>query len=54
MPASSSELSPASFIRAALRVSRRAASICVAMSASLNWIAWCWAIGLPNALRSCE
>jgi hypothetical protein len=33
-------------------VSIRAASTLVAMSASLNWIAWCWAIGFPNALRS--
>ena len=54
IPASRSERSPASFIRAALSVSSRAASTLVAMSASLNWIAWCWAIGLPNALRSCE
>src|ERR1700744_3531573 len=52
MPASRSERSPASFIRAALRVTRRAASRRVAMSASLNWIAWCWAIGLPNVFRS--
>ena len=54
MPASRSERSPASFIRAARSVSSRAASTCVAMSASLNWIAWCSAIGLPNVLRSCE
>ena len=54
MPASRSERSPASFMRAARSVSRRAASTFVAMSASLNWIAWCWAIGLPNVLRSCE
>src|SRR3954467_13148031 len=54
MPASMSERWPASFIIAARRVSRRAASSCVAMSASLNWIAWCWAIGLPNVLRSRE
>src|SRR3954468_6490752 len=53
IPASSSERSPASFIRAARSVMSRAASICVAMSASLNWIAWCWAIGLPNVRRSC-
>ena len=39
-------------VREALRVRRRAASILVAMSASLNWIAWCWAIGLPKVLRS--
>ena len=54
MPASRSERSPASFIRAALRVSRRAASTLVAISASLNWIAWCSAIGLPKVLRSWE
>jgi hypothetical protein len=30
----------------------RAASISIAMSASLNAIAWCMTIGLPNALRS--
>ena len=53
MPASRSERSPASFMRAALSVSSRAASTLVAMSASLNWIAWCSAIGLPNVLRSC-
>src|SRR5438876_1236321 len=39
---------------AARRVSRRAASTFVAMSASLNWIAWCCAIGLPKVRRSCE
>src|SRR3954463_125520 len=50
MPASRSERWPASFIRAALRVTRRAASILVAMSASLNWIAWCWAIGFAERL----
>ena len=54
MPASRSERSPASFSRAARIVISRAASIWVAMSASLNWIAWCWAIGLPKVLRSCE
>ena len=54
IPASMSERSPASFIRAARCVSRRAASTWVAMSASLNWIAWCSAIGLPKVRRSCE
>ena len=44
--------SPASLSRAARIVSSRAASTWVAMSASLNWIAWCWAICLPNVLRS--
>ena len=39
-------------IRAALIVKRRAASTLVPMSASLNWIAWCWAIGRPKVLRS--
>ena len=34
-------------------VSRRAASSLVAMSASLSWMAWCSAIGLPNVTRSC-
>jgi len=47
-----SERCPASFIRAAFSVSMRAASTCVAMSASLNWMAWCSAIGTPNVLRS--
>src|ERR1051325_8787286 len=51
MPASRSERSPASFIRAAFRVSRRAASTFVAMSASLHWIAWCWAVGFAPAPR---
>src|SRR3954471_23786218 len=48
IPASRSERSPASFIRAALRVTRRAASSLVAMSASLNWIAWWAAIGFAE------
>src|SRR6201993_543804 len=52
IPASMSERWPASFRLAALRVSRRAASTWVAMSASLNWIAWCSAIGLPKVRRS--
>ena len=54
IPASRSERSPASLSRAALSASRRAASTVVAMSASLNWIAWCSAICLPKVLRSCE
>jgi hypothetical protein len=37
---------------AARQMSSRAASISVAMFASLNAMAWCWMIGLPNALRS--
>src|ERR1700730_3282011 len=48
MPASMSERWPASFMRAAWRVSRRAASTWVAMSASLNWIALCSGIGLSQ------
>jgi len=40
-------------LRAAKLVSSRAAWILVAMSASLNWIASCSAIGTPNACRSC-
>src|ERR1700750_1067718 len=48
MPPSRSERSPASFILAALSISNRAASTLVAMSASLNWIAWCWAIGFSD------
>ena len=31
----------------------REASIFVAICASLSWIAWWWAIGFPNASRSC-
>src|SRR5436189_58326 len=52
IPASRSERSPASFIRAAFRVRRRAASNRVPISASLKVIAWCWAIGFPKAFRS--
>jgi hypothetical protein len=33
---------------AARRTSRRAASVSVAMSASIHWMAWKSAIGLPN------
>ena len=39
-----------SFLRAASRVSRRAARILVAISASLSWIAWCCAIGTTHRL----
>jgi len=42
----------ASFSRAALYTSRRAAAISVDMSASLVWIAWKLAIAWPNARRS--
>src|ERR1700754_1669129 len=48
MPASRSERSPASFRRAALRVTRRAASRRGAMSASLDEIAWWWGVGVPD------
>ena len=51
MPASTSLRSPESFSRAALTIIRCAASTLVAISASLNAIAWCWAIGLPNVER---
>ena len=37
---------------AARRVSRRAASSSVALSASIHWIAWKSAIGFPNCCRS--
>ena len=46
--------SPLSSITADFHVSRRAASISVAMSAIMNWIAWCIAIGTPNWTRSLE
>ena len=46
---------PWSFISAArCSVSSRAASISVAMSASMNWIAWWFAMGLPKVFRSLE
>ena len=38
--------------QAARHTSRRAASISVAMSASMKAMPWCMVIGLPNALRS--
>ena len=46
--------SPLSSIAADFHVNRRAASISVAMSAIMNWIAWCIAIGTPNWTRSFE
>ena len=51
MPASTSLRSPESFRRAALTISACAASTLVAISASWNAIAWCWAIGLPKVSR---
>ena len=42
---------PASFRLAACQMSWRAASICVAMSASLNCTAWCSKIGWPKLSR---
>ena len=42
---------PLSFSTAARQRSMRAASISVRMSASLNWIAWCSAIGWPKVCR---
>jgi len=44
--------SPSSSIAADFHVSRRAASMSVAMSAIMNWTAWCIAIGTPNWTRS--
>src|SRR5688572_2479552 len=46
--------SPLSTIHAALWVSSRVDSYAIAISASMNWIAWCCAIGTPNVLRSSE
>ena len=54
MPASTSARSPRSNFSAADRTSSFDASSFVAMSASLNWIAWCLLIGTPNVSRSCE
>ena len=51
IPASRSARSPALLRSAACSVSSRAASIFVAICASFSWIAWCCAIGLPNASR---
>ena len=52
IPASTSQRNPAILRSAALRVSSRAASSRVAMSASFSWMAWCSAMGLPKVLRS--
>ena len=43
---------PWSISTADFQASRRAASMSVAMSASMNWIAWWLAIGTPNWTRS--
>ena len=43
---------PASLSHAALSVRSRAASIAVAMSASIHCTIWCWPIGTPKDLRS--
>ena len=48
MDASARKGSPSSFRVAACIVANRAACTSVAMSASMNWIAWCWAMGLPK------
>ena len=53
IPASRSARSPASFCSTAWSSRSREASILVAICASFSWIAWCCAIGLPNASRSC-
>ena len=53
IPASRSARSPASFFCAAWSSSSRDASIFVAICASFSWIAWCCAIGFPNASRCC-
>ena len=45
---------PLSFSSAARSTSSRAASISVAMSAIMNWMAWCSRMGLPKVLRSPE
>ena len=42
---------PRSFRAAARSVSRRAASISVAISTSMNWMAWNRAMGCPNCTR---
>src|SRR6266508_4604011 len=51
MPASTSLRWPASLSRAALTIRAWAASILVAISASLNATAWCCASGLPKVTR---
>ncbi len=43
---------PWSLSQAARQTSSRAASSSVAMSASMNWMAWNWLMGWPKALRS--
>jgi hypothetical protein len=53
MPASTSLRCPASLSRAALTISPCDASILVAISASLNAIAWCLTNGAPNVWRCC-
>ena len=47
-------LRPASIAAAARQVMIRASSICVPMSASLNWVPWKVAIGTPNWRRAAE
>ena len=51
IPDSTSLRSPRSFIRAARTIIAWAVSTLVAISASRNRIAWCWAIGLPKVSR---
>ena len=51
IPASTSQRSPCALRSAALRVSSRAASRRVAMSASFSWIAWCSPMILPIVSR---
>ena len=46
--------SPASSRAPDFQTISREASILVAMSAIMNWIAWCIAIGTPNCTRSLE
>ena len=53
IPASRSLRWPESFLRAAITIIWWAASTLVAISASLNAIASCWAMGLPKAYRRC-
>src|SRR3978361_620538 len=51
MPDSTSKRAPESLSRAAFTIIRCAASTLVAISASLNAMAWCCAIGFPNVER---
>src|SRR5438270_11448780 len=53
MPASRSDRTPADFFFAACNSISLAASSFVPMSAIFSWIIWCFAIGTPNATRSC-